>query len=91
MIRATIWTVGLFGAGAAISGMFTAGWTQPLVLLVLGAAFLFVSRPTAALAPAARAPQPHGHAAAPDVVATLPTRPVAANPAAAPVPVEQSA
>ena len=90
MIRATIWTVGLFGAGAAISGMFTAGWTQPLVLLVLGAAFLFVSR-SAAIAPAARAPQPR--ASAPDVVATLSPRPVAAKPsaAAAPVPVEQSA
>ena len=91
MIRATIWTVGLFGAGTAISGMFTAGWTQPLVLLVLGAAFLFVSRSAAAIAPAARAPQPR--ASAPDVVAALSPRPVAAKPtaAAAPVPVEQSA
>jgi hypothetical protein len=90
MIRATIWTVGLFGAGSAISGMFTSGWSQPLVLLVLGAVFLFVSR-TAATAPAADATQPR--AAAPDVVATLSTRPAAAEPAAAPVPVpvEQSA
>ena len=44
MLRATAWTVGLFGAGTAIARMFPGTWTEPLVLLALGLAFLFVSR-----------------------------------------------
>jgi hypothetical protein len=46
MLRATVWTVGLFGAGTAISRAFTATWTEPLVLLALGIALLFVSART---------------------------------------------
>jgi hypothetical protein len=83
MLRATAWTVGLFGAGAAISRLFPSPWTEPLVLLALGMAFLFVSRTAPRRRPAT----------APDVVATLPARQPLAKPsaAAAPVPVEQSA
>lgn len=47
MLRATVWTVGLFGAGAAISRLFPGAWTEPLVLLGLGVALLFVSSRTA--------------------------------------------
>jgi hypothetical protein len=43
MLRATIWTVGLFGAGAAISQVFPGTWTEPLVLFALGLALLFAS------------------------------------------------
>lgn len=43
MLRAAAWTSGLFGAGAAISQMFPASWTEPAVLLALGAALLAVS------------------------------------------------
>jgi hypothetical protein len=47
MLRATVWTVGLFGAGTAISRLFPWAWTEPLVLLGLGLALLFVSARTA--------------------------------------------
>jgi hypothetical protein len=47
MLRATVWTVGLFGAGTAISRLFPGAWTEPLVLLGLGIALLFVSARTA--------------------------------------------
>jgi hypothetical protein len=47
MLRATVWTVGLFGAGTAISRLFPGAWTEPLVLLGLGLALLFVSARTA--------------------------------------------
>jgi hypothetical protein len=47
MLRATVWTVGLFGAGTAISRAFPATWTEPIVLLALGLALLFVSARTA--------------------------------------------
>jgi hypothetical protein len=47
MLRATVWTVGLFGAGTAMSRAFPATWTEPLVLLALGIALLFVSARTA--------------------------------------------
>ncbi len=43
MPRATAWTVGLFGAGTALCRMFPAPWLEPIVLLALGMAFLFVS------------------------------------------------
>lgn len=85
MLRATVWTVGLFGAGAAISRLFPSPWTEPLVLLALGMAFLFVSK---------SAPEPSRRpASGPEVVASLPARQQVAKPsaAAAPVPVEQSA
>jgi uncharacterized membrane protein YfcA len=70
MLRVTAWTVGLFGAGAAIAHEFPSRWVQPIVLLVLGFAFLFVSarigdvkagRPVAKLP--ARAPAPATQAA----------------------------
>ena len=86
MLRVAGWTVGLFGAGAAISRIFRSPWIEPVVLLALGMAFLFVSRRTG------RMHRP--------VVAKLRarTRPAAAvDPAPAPapvqagVPVEQSA
>jgi hypothetical protein len=47
MLRATVWTVGLFGAGTAICRAYPATWTEPLVLLVLGLALLYVSARTA--------------------------------------------
>jgi hypothetical protein len=47
MLRATVWTVGLFGAGTAISRLFPGTWTETLVLLGLGVALLFVSARTA--------------------------------------------
>ena len=81
MLRATAWTVGLFGAGAAIARALEGSWVEPVVLLALGLTFLFVS----ARMGGARAPRP---------VAKLPAR-AAAVPAQAPapasVPVEQSA
>jgi hypothetical protein len=77
MLRVTAWTVGLFGAGAALARAFEAAWAEPLVLLALGLAFLFVS---------ARMGVP-----APRPVAKLPARAPAQAPAAASVPVEQSA
>ena len=58
MLRATVWTVGLFGAGAAISRLYPWTWTEPLVLFALGLALLFVSARTArGTARTARAPR----------------------------------
>ena len=48
MLRATVWTVGLFGAGTAICRAFPCTWTEPLVLFGLGIALLFVSPARAA-------------------------------------------
>ena len=47
MLRATIWTVGLFGAGTVICRVYPGTWTEPLVLFALGLALLFVSARTA--------------------------------------------
>jgi hypothetical protein len=66
MARVTAWTLGLFGAGAAIARAWAAPWTEPVVLLALGLAFLFVSarasvrpaRPVAKLQARAPAPVP---------------------------------
>ncbi len=86
MLRVAGWTVGLFGAGAAISRIFASPWAEPAVLFALGMAFLFVSGRTG------RARRP--------VLAKLPARPrtsvvpkSAPAPASVPatVPVEQSA
>ena len=78
MLRATAWTVGLFGAGAAIARALEASWVEPVVLLALGLTFLFVS---------ARRGVP-----APQPVAKLPARaPAAAQAAATASVVEQSA
>ncbi len=79
MLRVTAWTVGLFGAGAAIARAFEARWVEPVVLLALGLTFLFVSA-RMGVRPASP-------------VATLPARapaPAQAR-ATATVPVEQSA
>ena len=44
MLRAAAWTLGLFGVGTAIVRMFPeSAWIEPLVLLGLGIAFLYVS------------------------------------------------
>ncbi|MFT3915484.1 MAG: hypothetical protein QM704_15605 [Anaeromyxobacteraceae bacterium] len=43
MLRTAVWTVGLFGAGAAIIGLFPQPWAQPLVLVALGIVFLWAS------------------------------------------------
>ncbi len=62
MLRAAAWTVGLFGAGAMTCRLFPGTYTEPVVLVGLGAAFLFVSarlgRP-----PRVRAPAPKQAAA----------------------------
>ena len=71
MLRVAGWAVGLFGAGAAVSRMFTSPWAEPIVLFALGMAFLFVSSRT--------------RRARGSVVAKLPAR-GAAPKAAAPVP-----
>jgi hypothetical protein len=47
MLRATVWTVGLFGAGTTICRAFPSTWTEPLVLFGLGLALLFASARTA--------------------------------------------
>ncbi|HEX9241711.1 MAG TPA: hypothetical protein VF875_04655 [Anaeromyxobacter sp.] len=57
MIRATIWTVGLFGAGTALVRAFPGTWTEPIVLLALGLALLFASARTARTPRAVRAAQ----------------------------------
>jgi len=44
MLRAAAWTVGLFGAGAALCRLFPAGWFEPVVLVALGVTLLGVSR-----------------------------------------------
>jgi hypothetical protein len=89
MLRATVWTVGLFGAGTAISRLFPGTWTEPLVLLGLGIALLFVSARTArsTVRSAAATPHPARPAAAP-VVETAVT---AAKPAMAAATVQGAA
>ena len=77
MLRATVWTVGLFGAGTALSRLFPGTWTEPLVLLGLGVALLFVSartarsttRPARAARPAPVAAKVGSAAAAPGAAA----------------------
>ncbi|WP_041448334.1 hypothetical protein [Anaeromyxobacter sp. Fw109-5] len=59
MLRAAAWTLGLFGVGTSVVGLFPeSAWIEPVVLLALGVAFLYVSartnvreRRTGALAP----------------------------------------
>ncbi len=43
MLRAAAWTFGLFGAGRIGCHLCPAAWLEPVVLLALGFAFLFVS------------------------------------------------
>jgi hypothetical protein len=75
MLRATVWTVGLFGAGTAICRAFPGTWTEPLVLFALGLALLFVSARTARTTRAAPEARP------------APIPPVASKPSAKPAPV----
>ncbi len=87
MARATAWTVGLFGAGAALARALAMPWVEPVVLLALGIAFLFVSSRSGV-----RRVRP---VASPDVVAVPPAAPALAaervpSRAAATVVVEQS-
>jgi hypothetical protein len=71
MIRATVWTVGLFGAGTVLVRALPGTWTEPIVLLALGLALLFASARTARSTTAAQARR------------TVPVEaPVAAEPAA---------
>jgi hypothetical protein len=93
MLRATVWTVGLFGAGTAICRAFPAKWTEPLVLFALGLALLYVSARTArsTRATAARpASRPAPAAASVASRAQVPAA-VAAAAAASPVQVERTA
>jgi hypothetical protein len=81
MIRATVWTVGLFGAGAAVTRVFPGTWTEPLVLLALGIALLFVSARTVRTA----APASRGAAGLPRAAPSVEPAPVrAATPIPAP-------
>jgi hypothetical protein len=83
MLRATVWTVGLFGAGTAICRAYPWTWTEPLVLFALGLALLYVSARTARTTRAAEA-RPVSHAAAPKPAPVVAKRaPVAAPVAAA--------
>ncbi len=65
MLRATAWTVGLFGAGTALCRTFPAPWLEPVVLLALGMALLFVSARIGGRARPARA-RGRPHAIAPE-------------------------
>ncbi len=86
MLRATVWTVGLFGAGTAISRLYPGAWTEPLVLFALGVALLFVSARTArGTARPASATHPVAVAAMPAKAKPAPTAAVAVAAAAAAV------
>ena len=84
MLRATVWTVGLFGAGTAICRAFPWTWTEPLVLFGLGIALLFVSARTA------RELRP-STAARPVATLTQTSKTAAVAPVAAQVQVERTA
>lgn len=43
MLRAAMWTAGLFAIGAVICHFFSGPFTEPLVLLALGASLFLVS------------------------------------------------
>jgi hypothetical protein len=43
MLRATIWTVGLFGAGTTLTRLLAWPWAEPVVLVALGSALLYAS------------------------------------------------
>ena len=92
MLRATVWTVGLFGAGTAICLAYPGTWTEPLVLFALGLALLYVSARTARTTRALEA-RPVGHATpvAPKPAPAPKRVPVAAPVAAASVQVERTA
>jgi hypothetical protein len=83
MLRATVWTVGLFGAGTAICRVFPAAWTEPLVLFALGLALLFVSARTARSTGAAAPSRPVATVAQVAPKPSAPAAPVAAAAAAA--------
>jgi hypothetical protein len=87
MLRATVWTVGLFGAGTALCRAFPSTWTEPLVLFALGVAFLFVSARTAR---ATRAPSAGATPATVAAISAVQPKPAAA-PAAVPSPLAAAA
>ena len=43
MLRAAAWSVGLFGVGMLVCGLFPASWLEAPVLLALGVAMLWAS------------------------------------------------
>ncbi len=91
MLRATVWTVGLFGAGTAICRAFPWTWTDPLVLLGLGLALLFVSTRTARETRAPEDVRPAATVTKVSASATSAPAPIAAAAAAASVQVEVGA
>lgn len=65
MLRAAVWTGGLFALGAGICHVFPGPFVEPLVLLALGATLFFVS---------GRSPAPSRDGAAPSTSRAVPTR-----------------
>jgi hypothetical protein len=90
MIRATVWTVGLFGAGTLLVRAFPGTWTEPIVLLALGLALLVASARTARGTTATRLRRAPQGASAPEPTPAA-VRAAAAVPAPAPAPVENTA
>jgi hypothetical protein len=92
MVRATLWTVGLFGAGTALCREFSSTWTEPIVLVALGLAFLFVSARTSvgqrASRPRSVTPAQTREAPIAQVPATAPPGVVAPSPAPATAPLQ---
>jgi hypothetical protein len=58
MLRAAAWTGGLFALGGGICELFPGPFIEPLVLIGLGAALLFVSGRAPATARASMAARP---------------------------------
>ncbi len=46
MLRASVWAVGLFGLAMAVCRTFQAPWLEPVILVTLGVAMLWVSART---------------------------------------------
>jgi hypothetical protein len=65
MLRAAIWTGGLFALGAGICHVFPGPFVEPLVLLALGATLFFVS---------GRSPAPSRDGTAQSTSRAVPTR-----------------
>ncbi len=58
MLRAATWAVGLFGLAMLICRAFPMPWLEPIVLLALGVAMLWVSAHSGVRPRRVRAPQP---------------------------------
>jgi len=56
MLRAAVWTVGLFAVGGGVCHLFPGPFVEPLVLLALGTTLFFVSGRSPAPARDARSP-----------------------------------